>query len=69
MDSLAADMEPVAVMIQKRQLAHFYKADPQWGRGVARRLGVDIETAVSEDLLALNDETVAQADVVAELFK
>jgi catalase len=67
MDNFADDMEPVDETIQKRQLAHFYKADPNWGRGVAERLGIDIEDAVDDDLLALNDNEIAHAPVVADL--
>jgi catalase len=29
----------------KRQIRHFYKADPQYGAGVAKRLGIEIEAA------------------------
>jgi catalase len=67
MDNFADDMEPVDEEIQKRQLVHFYKADPRWGRGVAERLGIDIEEAIDDDLLALDDEEIAHAPVVAEL--
>ena len=67
MDNFADDMEPVDETIQKRQLGHFYKADPNWGRGVAERLGIDIEDAIDDDLLALNDNEIAHASVVADL--
>lgn len=58
-------MEPVDKIIQKRQLGHFYKPDP-WG-GVAERLGIDIEDAIDDDLLALNDNEIVHAPVVADL--
>jgi catalase len=67
MDNFAGDMEPVDETIQKRQLVHFYKADPRWGRGVAERLGIDIEDTVDDDLLALDDEEIAYAPIVANL--
>jgi catalase len=67
MDNFADDMEPVDEKIQKRQLVHFYKADSRWGRGVAERLGIDIEDAVDDDLLALDDNKIAHAPVVADL--
>ena len=68
MDNFAADMKPVDESIQKRQLVHFYKADPQWGRGVADRLGLDVEDAVSDGLLELDDDEIAQAPVVDDLL-
>jgi hypothetical protein len=27
----------------KRQIGHFYKADPEYGRGVARHMGIAID--------------------------
>ena len=33
-------MQGVPVDIVKRQVAHFYKADPAYGRGVATRMGL-----------------------------
>lgn len=39
-DNIAAAMQGVPEEIQRRQLAHFTKADPAYGKGVARRLGV-----------------------------
>lgn len=40
MDNIAVAMKPVPVEIQKRQIAHFAKADPAYGKGVAERLGL-----------------------------
>ncbi|MFB9804690.1 catalase-related domain-containing protein [Haladaptatus pallidirubidus] len=68
MDNFADSMEPVDETIQRRQLAHFYKADPDWGRGVAERLDLDIEDAVDDELLEADDDEVAEAPVVAELL-
>ncbi len=41
MDNIAEAMGSVPVEIQKRQVAHFYRADPAYGTGVAKRLGLD----------------------------
>lgn len=40
MDAIAGAMQGVPVDIQKRQIAHFEKADPAYGSGVAKRLGL-----------------------------
>ena len=42
-DNIAEAMQGVPLAIVKRQIAHFYKADPEYGLGVARRMGVPIE--------------------------
>lgn len=34
--------------IQKLQMKHFYKADPAYGTGVAKGLGLNIDTIVGE---------------------
>jgi catalase len=39
-DNIAAAMEEVPEAIQLRQIVHFAKADPDYGRGVAERLGL-----------------------------
>ncbi len=41
MDTIAAAMQGVPEAIVARQLGHFRRADPAYGEGVARRLGVD----------------------------
>ena len=38
-------MRSVPEEIQKRQIAHFAKADPAYGAGVAEGLGVKLEAA------------------------
>jgi catalase len=38
-------MKPVPQEIQQRQIAHFYKADPAYGEGVAKGLGLPIPKA------------------------
>ena len=39
MDNIAAAMAGVPEAIQRRQIAHFAKADPAYGAGVAARVG------------------------------
>jgi len=39
-------MQGVPERIQARQLVHFNKADPAYGRGVAKKLGLDMEKHV-----------------------
>jgi catalase len=42
--------------IQERQVRHFYKADPVYGTGVARGLGLDIKAILgSEGKVAVAD--------------
>ena len=43
--NIAEAMQGVPVEIVQRQLAHFYKADPSYGEGVARALGVELKAA------------------------
>ena len=40
MDNIAAAMQGVPVEIIRRQVAHFYKCDPDYGIGVATRMGL-----------------------------
>jgi catalase len=40
--NLGAAMSSVPREIQLRQLCHFYRADPAYGEGVARELGIDV---------------------------
>ena len=49
-DNIAEAMAGVPENIVRRQLVHFAKADPEYGRGVGERLGlqIDIETLVNE---------------------
>jgi catalase len=37
-------MEGVPVEIVKRQIVHCYKADPAYGAGVAKALGIDFKS-------------------------
>jgi catalase len=43
MNNVAEAMEGVPVEIVKRQIGHFYKADPIYGKGVAQRMGVTVD--------------------------
>jgi catalase len=49
MDNLAAAMADVPEEIQRRQVAHFLRADPAYGAGVAERLGLDLVPAVAAE--------------------
>jgi len=44
MDNIAAAMQGVPVAIVQRQVLHFHRADPAYGAGVARRMGVAAPT-------------------------
>lgn len=48
MDAIAAAMQDVPEFIQRRQIAHFVKADPAYGAGVAQRLGLDKSQTAAE---------------------
>ena len=48
MDAIGGAMQGVPDFIQKRQIGHFAKADPAYGAGVAKRLGVDLKGAAAE---------------------
>ena len=52
MDNIAEAMNGVPVEIVKRQVVHFYKADPAYGEGVAKRMGLgasDLPSAVAAE--------------------
>ncbi len=42
-ENYRAAMEGVPVEIVKRQIVHCYKADPAYGAGVAKALGIDFK--------------------------
>ena len=44
MDNIACAMKGVSKEILRRQVAHFYRADPAYGAGVSRRVGVEVVT-------------------------
>ena len=47
-DNIAAAMQGVPEAIQRRQIAHFAKADPAYGEGVAERLGLTRQLQAAE---------------------
>jgi catalase len=47
-DNIAAAMVGVPDFIIRRQLVHFYRADPAYGAGVAAKVGVDIAEVTHE---------------------
>jgi catalase len=44
-DNLVNALKPVPRHIQERQVEHFYKADPEYGKGVAQGLGLTLPAA------------------------
>ena len=40
--NIVSAMKPVSKEIQERQIRHFYKADPAYGEGVAKGLGLSM---------------------------
>ena len=40
--NIVSAMKPVPKEIQERQIRHFYKADPAYGEGVAKGLGLSM---------------------------
>jgi catalase len=46
MDNIAAAMQGVPKEIVSRQVVHFYRADPAYGAGVAKRMGVAVPAEV-----------------------
>jgi catalase len=55
-NNIVASMSSVPTDIQKRQIEHFYKADPEYGLGVARGLGLEVETLLSQASTAAADD-------------
>jgi catalase len=53
--NLAEAMQSVPERIQVRQLVHFYKADPDYGRGVAKKLDLDMDKFAPWAKLPLKD--------------
>ena len=53
--NFADAMQGVPERILARQLVHFYKADPEYWRGVARKLGLDMEKYVPWTKLSLKE--------------
>ena len=57
-NNFAEAMQGVPERIIARQLVHFYKADPDDGRGVAKKLGMDMERFV----LCMDETLVERID-------
>jgi catalase len=47
--NIVSSMKSVPQRIQDLQIRHFYKADPAYGRGVAKGLGLNIENLLAAD--------------------
>ncbi|MGY0792165.1 catalase [Azospirillum argentinense] len=52
MDTIANSLGEAPGFIQRRQLAHFFAADPAYGAGIAKRLGVTLAAATEEAAVA-----------------
>ncbi len=66
-NNIAEAMAGVPERIVVRQLVHFYKADPFYGRGVAEKLGLDMENYIAWADLTLAELTEkTSADHFAE---
>ncbi|MDZ4859327.1 MAG: catalase [Candidatus Hydrogenedentes bacterium] len=50
--NIAGAMQPVARDIQLRMLCHFYRADPAYGEGIAKGLGIDVTQLETAELAA-----------------
>ena len=48
MDNIVEAMQGVPAEIVERQIGHFYKADPSYGRGVAQRTGLTVTAEAAE---------------------
>jgi catalase len=46
--NIVGSLKEVPVRIQELQVQHFYKADPAYGSGVAKGLGLDINAVVAK---------------------
>jgi len=54
-DNIVVSMKSVPQRIQELQIQHFYKADPAYGTGVAKGLGLDIESVVARKAASAAD--------------
>ena len=48
--NIVGSLKQVPQRIQDLQMQHFYKADPAYGTGVAKGLGLDVEAVVGKKL-------------------
>ena len=49
-ENTARNMEGTTEQVKKRHIRHCYLADPDYGKGVASALGIDIDTVDMDDL-------------------
>ena len=57
-EAVVGDMAGVSEPeIQKRQIRHWFKADPQVGRRLAEGLDFDPEAIIADELLAVEEES------------
>ncbi len=54
-DNIVVSMKSVPQRIQELQIQHFYKADPAYGTGVAKGLGLNIESVIAKKTAAAAD--------------
>ncbi|HXP80780.1 MAG TPA: catalase-related domain-containing protein [Verrucomicrobiae bacterium] len=47
--NIVASMKSVPQRIQEAQIRHFYKADPAYGTGVAKGLGLSVESVLASE--------------------
>ncbi|MNV97804.1 Catalase [compost metagenome] len=52
MDNIANSLGEAPGFIQRRQLRHFFAADPAYGAGIAKRLGMTAAAASEEAAVA-----------------
>ncbi len=46
--NIVGSMASVPREIQMRQLCHFFRADPNYGMGIARGLGIDLSAMMNQ---------------------
>ena len=46
-NNIVGSLKQVPQPIQELQVTHFYKADPNYGTGVAKGLGLDVEKIIN----------------------
>jgi len=54
-ENIAGHMAPARREVKLRQVGHFFKADPRYGEGVAKRLGIPVSEIPGAELVASGD--------------
>ncbi|MGB8012958.1 MAG: catalase-related domain-containing protein [Terriglobales bacterium] len=54
-NNIVGSMKSVPRYIQEKQIAHFLKADPAYGRGVAEGLGINVEHLLPQETALASD--------------